>query len=132
MRRFLAGLGLLGVVFIAVTVMSASTASNSVPVTRTAQFAQSVTANTLKPYECNALNLSVVLIANASGKTKGASASELILGGPGSQDIDGDAGDDCILSGGGVEDELDGNEGTDVCIGTATTKFTACETVVIQ
>lgn len=90
------------------------TSANTVPSTKAAVLTQAITANTLKPTECNGITLTTVLTGLAN--ITGSSDSELILGGPADQTIAGNNGDDCILAGGG-NDSLNGGAGTDVCIG---------------
>lgn len=73
-----------------------------------------VTAESLKPSDCNGITLTAIV--TGAGNVDGSDASELILGSGGVDDIDGKKGDDCILGGGG-DDSLKGSQGTDVCIG---------------
>jgi Ca2+-binding RTX toxin-like protein len=131
LRKITLGFSVLAVALVLVTVITATTATNTVPFTRAGLRTEAVTANDLKPTECAALNLRTVLIAESTGKTDGTRANELILGGPGDQSIAAGRGNDCVLGGGGA-DTLDGEDGNDVCIGNAFATFKDCETVVIQ
>ncbi|MBL7161156.1 MAG: hypothetical protein ISS57_01015 [Anaerolineales bacterium] len=73
-----------------------------------------VSANDLKPDECNIINLSnIVNIGNGDSPTSG---NDLILGTDKNDVIDGLAGDDCIL-GGDKNDTLVGGDGDDVILG---------------
>jgi len=67
-----------------------------------------ITANDLKPTECDSLNL--VNIVQGSGIINGTSSNDLILGSGSPDTIDGGNGDDCIL-GGGQGDVLHGGVG---------------------
>jgi Ca2+-binding RTX toxin-like protein len=106
-------IGAFGVLLL-VSVLAASTASNTVPGTKIGQQFQAINANALKPAVCAALNLTTIL--SGTGNITGTAANELILGGPNNQTIKGDKGDDCILGGAG-DDTIDGGGGTDICIG---------------
>ncbi len=117
------------VVLAVVPAWLASTASNTVPTTRLALIAVPIGVNDLKPGECSAQTLTTLLIAAPNGTTNGGASSELILGGPGKQTINGKGGDDCIVAG-GEKDDVDGGTGTDVCIISQTSSVTHCETVV--
>jgi len=112
-----------------VTVVTALTATNTVPATNLGQTTQPITANALKPAACAGISLSAVVVG--TGTFSGVSASELILGGAGVDTIRGGAGSDCILAGGG-NDSLRGDSGTDVCIGGPGTDtfFASCETQI--
>ena len=120
--------GLLALALVAAAVLvTALTATNTVPATSLGRTTQPITANALKPAACAALNLTAVVVG--SGTWSGGSASELILGGAGIDTIRGGGGGACILGGGG-NDSLRGDGGTDVCIGGpgADTFFASCET----
>ncbi len=93
---------------------SARTASVSVPASLLDEDSQGISANDLKPADCAALNLTVVL--SCPPNCTGTGANELILGDSARNTIYGGAGDDCILGGGG-RDTIYGDGGTDVCIG---------------
>jgi hypothetical protein len=128
-RIGIAGLGLL----LLSSVFTALSASNSVPVSHAGQIGPTpITANDLKPPECNALNLTAIFTCPAAGgNCDGTDASELILGSPNGDTIKAGKGDDCILGGGG-DDDLRGDQNTDVCIGGpgADTFHPSCETEI--
>lgn len=110
------------------SVVSALAATNTVPVTRLTNQAFAITANTLKPPQCAALNLTAIIIGTNS---KGTNANELILGTPGADNLGGGGGSDCILGGGG-DDVLNGGKGNgDVCIGgPGNDTFKGCDTEI--
>ena len=92
-------------------------ATNTVPTTRLTNQTKTVNANALKPAACASLNLTAIIICPAAGGyCSGTDASELILGSPLIDDIQGGKGDDCILGGGG-DDSIRGEQDNDVCIG---------------
>lgn len=97
-----------------VSVISALTAANLVPPSKGGRSLQAINANALKPTECASLNLTAIL--RGSGSFEGGSASELVLGSSGADQIRGRDGNDCILGGAG-NDDIRGDGGTDVCIG---------------
>src|SRR3990170_2515786 len=108
----LAWVGLLTLIVAAV--VSAMAASNSVPETGVDEDSFSITANDLKPPDCDALGLSAVV--TGSGNFEGTSAAELLLGSSGADTISARGGADCALGGGG-NDSLNGNAGGDVLLG---------------
>ena len=115
-------LALVGVLF--GSVMTALTATSSVPGTRADHNLISIGANELKPTACSGITLTAVANVN------GTAASELVLGTSGGDTMDGAGGDDCILGGGGI-DSITGSSGTDVCIGgPGVDLFFTCETQV--
>ena len=99
-----------------VSVLSATAAANTVPISGLADRQVAITANALKPAMCAGLDLTAVVAG--SGIITGTNASELMLGSSGADTINGGGGNDCILGGDGI-DHLFGNGGTDVCIGGA-------------
>jgi len=131
-RRLFLALGIMGLMAIFVTgVVSAVAAGNSVPSTRLGDTSQAVSANSLKPTQCAALNLTNVVVCPTNGGTcRGTTANDLILGSPYNDNINGRSGNDCIVGGAG-NDTINGGAGTDVCIGGAgTDTFTNCETTI--
>lgn len=102
-------LGLVGV--LSASLITALTATNSVPATRVGHNLLSIGANDLKPTACSGISVTTVVFG-----TTGTAGSDLVLGGSGAETITGGEGDDCILGGGG-NDSLHGELGTDVCIG---------------
>ena len=108
----MAALGLL--VLILGNIVSATATSNSVPQSSIGKDQRTTTANHLKPPECASLDLAKKL--SGSGTFGNGSASALILGSSGADDIRGGGGDDCIVGGAGG-DTLVGGAGNDVCLG---------------
>jgi Ca2+-binding RTX toxin-like protein len=132
---FLAGLIILGVI-------NAFAATNTVPSFRLDDNSLPITANDLKPSDCNSLNLSNIVVGSS-----GTAANDLILGTTGNDNLRGGDGDDCIVGGGGDDtlqgqknndivlgqdgnDALRGNQDTDICDGGAGTDtgHISCET----
>jgi Ca2+-binding RTX toxin-like protein len=99
---------------IAVSVATAFAAGITVPSSNVDIKSAPVTAEDLKPFECNGITLTQVI--SGSGTLTGTQGNDLILGSSGSDTIDGRGGDNCILGGGG-DDTLSGGDGTDVCLG---------------
>jgi Ca2+-binding RTX toxin-like protein len=86
---------------------------------------QEVTADQLKPPDCNGLSLSSYFV-NIDGST----TNDLVLGSSGSDALNGNEGNDCIVGGSG-DDTLDGGDGMDICIGgDGTDNFSNCETQI--
>lgn len=111
-RRRTGRIGVLALVgVLSASLITALTATNSVPATRADHNLLSIGANDLKPTACSGINLTTVVFGST-----GTSSSELILGTSASDTINADDGDDCILGGGG-NDSIRGQSGTDVCIG---------------
>ena len=80
-----------------------STAANTVQGSYASESVHSVTANELKPTECNGINLTnIVDLGQGDPPTAG---NDLILGTSGRDVVDGGEGNDCILGGG--EDDKD-------------------------
>ncbi len=127
-----------------VAVASAVTASNTVDESGLGRNSEAVSANQLKPDECNGINLNSII--SGSGTINGTAGNDLILGSTGVDTLNGGAGDDCLVGGNGADvlageagndvlvagdgdDDLNGGTETDVCYGQAgTDTFTACET----
>lgn len=97
------------------SIVTAFAANIDVPVTRLTDQASAITANTLKPAACSALNLKRIEVCTG-GVCNATGASELIIGTAGNDIIHSKNGDDCILGGGG-DDDISGDNGTDICIG---------------
>ncbi len=119
-------LTLVVVALIAVNVVVAFAAANSVTGSKAEQFQSgATTANDLKPAECAALNLTAI-VAHPS---VGGAAAELVLGTNSGQTLSAGGGNDCLVAGGG-NDTLDGGTGTDVCLGGSgvDTYQASCET----
>jgi hypothetical protein len=79
------------------TMASAMAAANTVPASKASDTTRPITANDLKPTACAGLTLSARV--TGSGTFGGGAASELIVGGPGTDVISGNGGADCILRG---------------------------------
>ena len=92
----------------------AATAANPVPASRAGVEVLLVDAAELAPAECRGLNLRVVV--RGAGLVGGTSGNDLILGGPGPDELQGRTGNDCLVGGDG-DDHIDGGSGQDVCIG---------------
>jgi Ca2+-binding RTX toxin-like protein len=95
------------------SLITALTATTSVPATRADHNLLSIGANDLKPADCAGITVTTLL--TETGSFSGTPASELVLGGSGADTIIAGGGDDCI--GGGGDDSIQGQSGTDVCIG---------------
>lgn len=116
------GLLVLGLTLAAVATLAAA---NSVVGSRVGAASRPVTANDLKPPECAALNLTVVVVGGGSG-----GQAALVLGTAGNDNLTGAARGDCLVGGNG-NDRLNGGPGVDVCIGGAgNDTFQACETQI--
>jgi signal peptidase I len=130
-RRHLRPVVVLFALAIAATLITGFTAANTVPISYANASSHTTQLSQLAPSQCSSLSLSALLVANAAATT-GSSASELILGkgASGILSLNGGAGDDCIVGGGGpgTTDKIDGGTGTNVCIGApgATTTFKNC------
>lgn len=114
MSRVVRGVAALLGAAIALAVVTARTATTTVPPSKLGSIVRTAPPNDLKPVDCAAIT--VVWLLARTGTVQGTSQAELILAGPGVDIIDGSAGDDCILAGGGA-DIIDGGAGYDVCIG---------------
>ena len=99
---------------ILVNIFDALAATNLVGSTGADDLRVVIDANALKPPECAALNLSIVVVG--SGTFNGGGTNGLILGSAGADTIKGQGGNDCIIGGGG-DDDLRGGNGSEVLIG---------------
>ncbi|MBA3348286.1 MAG: hypothetical protein H0T13_06965 [Actinobacteria bacterium] len=115
---------------VGLVLISALTATNVVPATMASLTSSAPTIDDKKPKpDCNGITVTNLVTGGASG----AGLADLVLGravadtGP----LRGNAGDDCILGGGG-NDSLRGDAGTDVCIGGPGTDtfHVSCETQI--
>jgi Ca2+-binding RTX toxin-like protein len=104
------------VALILFSVVSAISASNSVPNVRLTDQTRSVSINDLAPPECAGLNLTNLITYSGDTTIVGTNENDLILGSPNAEQIWGGAGNDCLVGGGG-NDSIAGVGGTDVCIG---------------
>lgn len=116
---------------ILVNVASAFAANIIVPTTHRTDQTAAITANTLKPAACSGITLTaVVYCPSAGGMCDATNASELIVGSPNLDTINGKGGSDCILGGGG-DDDITGSQSRDVCIGgPGNDMFKKCETSI--
>jgi Ca2+-binding RTX toxin-like protein len=113
---------LLAVGALALSVVSASTASNTIPATKAGALARGVTVADLAPEACKSQGLTRLVVG-----TTGSSGNDLLIGTAGTETLKGGQGNDCIVAGSG-DDTLDGGAGHDVCIGgSGKKKFTSCE-----
>jgi len=103
-------------------------AANAVPQSRAATISSTVNANALRPSGCLGLNLSVVVEGAGDG---GATANQLLLGGPADTAMVGGSGDDCIVASTAAT-SIDGGTGTNVCYGGSSTVFTNCQTQIVR
>lgn len=126
------------ILFLMITgIFTGLTATNSVANSSAGILGKGVTAEELKPPECDVITVTDLVVLS-NGDTPSA-ASELILGTPGQDIVNGGGGDDCIVGGGGDDrictatgffgwllcwlapdtylDGLRGGAGTDVIIG---------------
>ena len=116
----LAGVGL------AVTATIGSANQNVVPISDAGSSQQAISADEVKPDECDAVPVTNRVSGN--GVVAGTGANDLITGGPGPDTLTGLAGDDCILGYGG-DDTIEGGIGIDVCVGgPGDDTFAGCET----
>ncbi|MEO8541260.1 MAG: hypothetical protein ABI577_16080 [bacterium] len=134
MTRFLTHRRVLGIgVILALSMLyigllQVSTAANTVPSTRAGVSVLRADPDQMRPTQCNSLHLTAII--RGAGSFSGSKNNDLILGGPGNDDINGGKGDDCIIGGSGT-DKIDGGGGNDICIGgSGTDTFTSCAVVV--
>jgi len=122
-----------GVVLAAVVVLlgllSVTTASNTVAVSRLGSRTVATGIAELRPLACSAMTLTVLL--EGTGNITGSNSAELILAARGAKKINGQGGSDCIVGGADATD-IDGGPGTDVCIGAAGVKYKGCETTITR
>jgi Ca2+-binding RTX toxin-like protein len=89
----------------------AFTATNLVAPSSASDESHIVNANEMKPPECDALNLTTVVVNG-----NGTNGNDLILGTAGNNALQGKKGDDCIVGGDG-DDHLRGGQGDDILLG---------------
>jgi Ca2+-binding RTX toxin-like protein len=116
-RRFVFGLVIAIVLLLVLSVGIVLSATNSVSPSGLVDRVIAITANQLKPPECDALNLSEIefVIPGIPLVSKG-NTDSLILGTSGPDDITARKGQDCVVGGGG-DDTINGNQGDDVLLG---------------
>ncbi|OIO95134.1 MAG: hypothetical protein AUK03_05820 [Anaerolineae bacterium CG2_30_64_16] len=136
------GLGAL----ILVSALGALAAANLVAGSGIATLTIPITANQLKPPECDGLDLSNVIVGDADFKD--GNANSLLLGNAVANTISAGKGTDCVLSGDGADtlkgegkddvllggpgdDHIDGGAGWDICYGgPGNDTFSKCEVTV--
>jgi len=91
----------------------ALTATNTVASSAASQSSHAPTANEMKPSECDALDLTTIVVDG-----NGTNDNDLILGTTGNDHLNGKQGDDCIIGGDG-DDRLKGGQGDDILLGGA-------------
>jgi Ca2+-binding RTX toxin-like protein len=109
---------------------------------------QAITANGLKPPECDGVTVGSIVVATPGGSTNGGGSGSLILGSPLGDTIRAQNGTDCVLGGGGDDtllgqgrddvliggpgnDTLNGGAGVDICYGgPGLDSFTGCEIAI--
>jgi Ca2+-binding RTX toxin-like protein len=101
------------VTLVTISVIFALSAANTVSGSRADDISTAINANALKPPECASLNLTRIVVIGSNTPNN---SSELILGTPGNDTINGGGGSDCILGGGG-DDNLRGGNGVDILMG---------------
>jgi Ca2+-binding RTX toxin-like protein len=89
---------------------------------------ESITAEKVKPSECDGITLDNNIITGSGAFTDTAGNSSLLIGNENANTIDGSDGDDCIVGSNG-NDTIDGGSGSDVCLGgNGDDGFKDCET----
>lgn len=121
----LLAMGLLAVVGI----VSADTASNTVPPSRLGESTHAIGPNDLKPAACAGITVTNMMVGTGSAILNGTNASNLLIGVPGTLTINARQGNDCVAGNSAVL-VINGGAGTDVCIGGASTTFAQCEVTV--
>jgi len=133
------------VTLVAVSIIFALSAANTVSGSKADYISVAIDANALKPAECASINLTRIVVIGSNTPN---GSSELILGTPGNDTINGAGGSDCILGGGGNDnlkggagvdilmggpgnDAINGGGGADICYGggQAGDTFTSCSTI---
>jgi uncharacterized membrane protein YgcG len=111
LRRTLCHVGLAAAVALVTTAVAALMAANAVPTSRVSNTARPITANDLKPTECDGITLTRLVV-----RADGTAESDLILGSMGGNTLSGGGGNDCMVGGGG-RDRYSGDDGDDVLLG---------------
>jgi hypothetical protein len=104
------------VVVVAISVMAALAAVNTVPITLASDQTFPITVNDIAPPECAGMNLTNKIICPSSGNCNGTSANDLMIANSGNPDMHGMVGNDCVVCYSGGRCNLHGDNGTDVCI----------------
>jgi len=112
--RWLTSILALLIFFILLGILGGVAATNTIRTGGLSHTSHPLTANQLKPAECNGIDLkNIVDLSQGDSATQG---NDLILGTTGNDTINGKKGNDCIIGGGG-NDEISGNRGDDVILG---------------
>jgi Ca2+-binding RTX toxin-like protein len=116
-------------VFLLVTAVSGTLASNVVAESRAGGFVMTTGANDVKPTpECSGITVQIVDVGSGTFSTS--NSADLALGSAGVDNISARNGDDCVVGGSG-NDTINGGNQTDVCIGgLGTDTFSNCETAI--
>ena len=121
--------GVVTAVVIFTGLLSVTTSSNTVSVSRLGSRTVATGIPELRPPACSTMTLT--RLVTGTGNINGNANSELILAARGANKITGQGGNDCIL-GGADATELDGGPGSDVCIGSQSATYTRCEAIIKQ
>jgi Ca2+-binding RTX toxin-like protein len=112
---FLLAWGLL--FLIGVSLWTAFSAANLVPISHAASNAAIIDANALAPTECAGMGLvNVLYVTPGVPLVSTGTSNDLIIGTAGLDDITAGKGNDCVVGGGG-NDTLNGDQGKDVLLG---------------
>jgi RTX calcium-binding nonapeptide repeat (4 copies) len=109
-------LALTMLLLLALGLVSALAASNTVPVTHVGSVSRAITVPELAPPECASIAAGLTDLIVGGGTIDGDNGNSLILGSPGDDLVRARQGNDCVVGGGG-NDDLRGNQGTDVLVG---------------
>jgi signal peptidase I len=122
-------LGILAAVL--TTLVSAFAAANTINATiYLGKVTRSASPNDWKPSECS-MTIDQQVVGAGVVDDHTSTTNDLLIGSSGGDTITGGAGDDCLVGGDGP-DSFDGGPGSNVCIGTATSSFQNCQTIVYR
>jgi len=122
-------LGILAAVL--TTLVSAFAAANTINATiYMGSVTRSASPNDWKPSECS-MSIDQQVVGAGVVDDGASTTNDLVIGSSGDDTITGGAGNDCLVGGDG-SDSFDGGLGTNVCIGTATSTFQNCQTIVYR
>jgi hypothetical protein len=117
------------VVMVAISVMAAIAAMNTVPISRASNQSFPISLNDTKPTECAGISLTNKIICPSTGTCNGTSGNDLMYANSGNPTINGTQGNDCLVCHSGGSCTLNGGPGTDVCIcKNGSCNFGSCET----
>ncbi len=116
-------------VLILASILTAVAAANTVPSSYLADQTRAIAVNDLKPPECSSLTLDTIVSCGNGINCNAGNGNDLVLGSPSNTTIRGQNGNDCIVDSSSAGSRtLVGGNGTDVCIGYASTIFDgSCE-----